>query len=92
MNKEQKIFKLKAGLKDLERVECGWEEIRKKGNSMAEEKGHIRLYCFNDKMNRWEYMGTFLGNMKYRSLWGEESEISRDFTELIRIDKKGGAS
>ncbi len=87
--REMRVFEFKKGAKMVQRIECDWVEVRQTGNELADELGPVDLYCYNDPMRRWEYMGRFEGGLRYTNPWKEPSEILPDFTGLVPVKKEG---
>ena len=82
-------FQLKCGVTVVADFESDWATMRQRGNELADQLGHVALCAYNEKMNRWEHMGTFHGKMRYTNKWGDHSEITPDFSSLRHV-REGG--
>lgn len=80
-------FRYKEGEKDLLQINVDYTAARRLGDFLAERLGLVHFYAYNDMLRRWDYLGDFLGDRKFRSsLGGEMHVISEDY-ECMR---KGG--
>lgn len=88
MNKHN--FKFQKGFETIQESECIFPEARKIGNKLANEHGKITFFAYNDKINKWQFMGEFLGDMKATDAFNDLCRISNDFYAMIPI-AEGGA-
>ncbi len=86
------VFKYCQGARDIQRIECDFNEARRNGNELAEQIGAVKMYAYNSPVRRWEYMGTFHGNMEVTNSFGEKCTIKPDFSGLEHKNQEGGAS
>lgn len=63
------------------------QEALQRGDRLASRLGSTRLYAYNEKLLKWEYMGNFLGHMRYLNKWGGQYIIKSDYTGLIEATK-----
>lgn len=63
------------------------QEALQRGDRLASRLGSTHLYAYNEKLLKWEYIGTFLGHMRYLTKWGGENIIKDDYSCLIRVIK-----
>lgn len=85
---ESKItFELCRGSTLEDRFTGTFKDARLRGNRLASRLGSTHLYAYNEKLLKWEYIGTFLGHMRYLTKWGGENIIKNDYSGLIRVIK-----
>ena len=89
MSKEKYNFELRLSYTTTlqSRFNGTFQDARLRGDRIASRMGRTRLYAYNEKLRRWEMLGTFLGHMRYLNKWGEENIIKSDYSCLIRVIK-----
>ena len=64
-----------------------FQDALQRGDSKASRLGSTRLYAYNEKLLKWEYMGNFLGHMRYLNKWGGQYIINSDYTGFVMDSK-----
>lgn len=89
MNKSKITFELRrvsnSTLED--RFTGTFQDALQRGDLRASRLGKMRLYAYNDYLQLWEAIGTFLGHMRYLNKWGGQYIIMSDYTGLIEATK-----
>jgi hypothetical protein len=87
MDKEKYSFELRRGNNLEDHFTATFEEARQRGDRLASRLGSTRLYAYNEKLLKWEYMGNFLGHMRYVSKVSGQRIIKSDYTGLVMDSK-----
>ena len=87
MSKSKITFELHRGFTLADHFVGTFHDARLRGDRLATRLGNVSLYAYNEKLRRWEMLGTFLGHMRYVNKWGEENIIKNDYSCLIRVIK-----
>ena len=87
MSKEKYSFELRRGFNLEDHFIGTFQEARQRGDRLASRLGKMRLYAYNNFIQRWVAYGTFLGHMRYISKWGDQFIIMSDYSGLIRVIK-----
>lgn len=85
---KQITFELRRGNNLEDHFTGTFEEARQRGDRLATRLGSTHLYAYNEKLRRWEYMGTFLGHMRYLGKWGGQYIIKSDYSGLVTARKE----
>lgn len=89
MDKEKYSFELRrvsnSTLED--RFTGTFQDALQRGDSKASRLGKMRLYAYNDYLQLWEAIGTFLGHMRYVSKVSGQRIIKSDYTGLVMYSK-----
>lgn len=88
MDKEKFYFELRRGFNLEDHFTATFEEARQRGDRLASRLGNVRLYAYNNFIQRWVAYGTFLGHMRYISKWGDQFIIKDDFSGLVEVRKE----
>lgn len=64
-----------------------FQDALQRGDRLASRLGKMRLYAYNDYLQLWEAIGTFLGHMRYVSKVSGQRIIKSDYTGLIEDTK-----
>lgn len=89
MDKEKYSFELRRVSNPIleDRFTATLQEALQRGDRLASRLGSTRLYAYNEKLLKWEYMGNFLGHMRYLNKWGGQYIIKSDYTGLVMDSK-----
>lgn len=87
MSKEKYKFELRRGNNLEDHFTATLEEALQRGDRLASRLGSTHLYAYNEKLLQWEYIGTFLGHMRYLNKWGGQYIIMSDYTGLVMDSK-----
>lgn len=89
MSKEKYSFELRRVSNSIleDRFTGTVQEALQRGDSKASRLGSTRLYAYNEKLLKWEYMGNFLGHMRFLNKWGGQYIIMSDYTGLVMDSK-----
>ena len=82
MSKEKYSFELRRGNNLEDHITGTVQEALQRGDRLASRLGSTRLYAYNEKLLKWEYMGNFLGHMRYLNKWGGQYIIMSDYSGL----------
>jgi hypothetical protein len=89
MSKEKYSFELRrvsnSTLED--RFTGTFHDARLRGDRLATRLGNVSLYAYNERLRRWEQLGTFLGHMRFVNKWGDMCIINSDYTGLVKAEK-----
>lgn len=93
MDKEKYSFELRrVSNSTLEDHFTGtFQEALQRGDRLASRLGKMRLYAYNDYLQLWEAIGTFLGHMRYVSKVSGQRIIKSDYTGLIEAAQTNDA-
>lgn len=87
MDKEKYTFELRHGNNIEDHFTATLEEARQRGDRLASRLVSTHLYAYNEKLLKWEYIGTFLGHMRYLTKWGDMCIIKSDYSGLVMATK-----
>ena len=66
--------------------ECTFEDIRRLGDTMAtNQKQRLRVQAFNQPINKWDYLGEFMGNRQFQNWDGDRWQINKDYKGMTRM-------
>ena len=79
-------FQLLNGRKIVVDTECTFPEIRRMGDTLATNQKHrLRVQAFNQNINKWDYLGEFLGNRQFLNWDGDRWQINSDYNGMTRM-------
>lgn len=82
-------FQLLNGRKVVTDTECTFKEIRRLGDTLAtSQQHHLKVHAFNESLNRWDYLGYFLGNRAFHNWDGEKWVINEDYNGMTIATRK----
>lgn len=87
MNKSKITFELRRGINLEDHFTGTFKDALQRGDRLASRLGSTHLYVYNEKLLKWEYIGTFLGHMRYLTKWGGQYIIMSDYTGLVMDSK-----
>lgn len=87
MDKEKYSFELRSGNNLEDHFTATFEEARRRGDRLTTRLGSAHLYAYNEKLLKWEYIGSFLGHMRYLTKWGDMCIIKSDYSGLVEATK-----
>lgn len=88
MSKSKITFELRR-VSNLEDHFVGtFQDARLRGDRLATRLGNVSLYAYNERLRRWEQLGTFLGHMRYIDQWGDSHIIKNDYSGLVKARKE----
>ena len=87
MAKEKYTFELCRGFTLDDHFVGTFQDALLRGDRLASRVGRTRLYAYNDKLLQWEMLGTFLGHMRLKNLYGDIFIIKSDYTGLVMDSK-----
>lgn len=67
----------------VKKIECSFTEARRTGNELADELGSVDMHCYNEHKRKWEFMGTYHGNMRVTGIFGDKLVIKPDFSGIV---------
>lgn len=84
MSKEKYSFELRRFSNPTleDRFTGTFQDALQRGDRLASRLGSTHLYVYNEKLLKWEYIGTFLGHMRYLTKWGGQYIIKSDYSGL----------
>lgn len=86
MNAKRYHFQLLNGRKVVVDTECTFQEIRRMGDTMATNQQHrLQVQAFNTAINKWDYLGTFMGNRQFLNWDGDRWQINSDYNGMTRM-------
>lgn len=88
MDKEKYKFELRRGFNLEDHFTATFEVARQRGDRLASRLGSTHLYAYNDKRLKWEYIGTFLGHMRFVNKWCDQYIIKDDYSDLVKARKE----
>lgn len=66
--------------------ECTFEDIRRLGDTMAtSQKRRLLVQAYNEAINKWDYLGTFMGNRQFQNWDGDRWIINKDYRGMTRM-------
>lgn len=72
---------------------CTFEEIRRLGDTMATSQRHrLTVQYFNERINKWDYLGEFLGNRQFQNWDGDRWQINSDYRGMTRMTARKGVA
>ena len=87
MDKEKYKFELRRGFNLEDHFTGTFQDALQRGDRLASRLGKMRLYAYNDYLQLWEAIGTFLGHMRYVSKVSGQCIITSDYTGLVMATK-----
>ena len=88
MNKNKITFELRRGFTLDDHFEGTFHDARLRGDRLATRLGNVSLYAYNERLRRWEQLGTFLGHMRFIDQWGDTHIIKNDYSRLVKARKE----
>ena len=86
MNDKKYHFQLLNGRKVVVDTECTFQEIRRMGDTMATNQKHrLQVQAFNTAINKWDYLGAFMGNRQFQNWDGDRWQINSDYNGMNRL-------
>jgi len=93
MNAKRYHFQLLNGRKVVTDAECTFQEIRRMGDTMATNQKHrLRVQAFNRAINKWDYLGAFMGNRQFQNWDGDRWIINSDYKGMTRMTARKGVA
>lgn len=84
MSKEKYNFELRRGFNLEDHFTATFEEARQRGDRLASRVGNVSLYAYNEDFHTWDPVGTFLGHMRLKNLYGDIFIIKSDYTDIVK--------
>lgn len=79
-------FQLLNGRKVVTDTNCTFEEIRRMGDTMATRQQHwLKVQAFNQAINKWDHLGSFMGNRQFMNWDGDRWTINKDYRGMTRL-------
>jgi hypothetical protein len=92
-NTKKHHFQLLNGRKIVVDTECTFPEIRRMGDTLATNQKHrLRVQAFNQHINKWDYLGEFLGNRQFQNWDGDRWTINSDYKGMTRMTARKGVA
>lgn len=92
-NTKKHHFQLLNGRKIVVDTECTFPEIRRMGDTLATNQKHrLRVQAFNQNINKWDYLGEFLGNRQFQNWDGDRWTINSDYKGMTRMTARKGVA
>lgn len=92
-NTKKHHFQLLNGRKIVVDTECTFPEIRRMGDTLATNQKHrLRVQAFNQNINKWDYLGEFLGNRQFQNWDGDRWQINSDYKGMTRMTARKGVA
>lgn len=86
MSAKRHHFQLLNGRKVVADANCTFEEIRRMGDTMATSQKHLlNVQAFNEPLNKWDFLGSFLGNRQFLNWDGDRWQINSDYNGMTRM-------
>lgn len=93
MNDKKYHFQLLNGRKIVVDTECTFPEIRRMGDTLATNQKHrLRVQVFNKHINKWDYLGAFMGNRQFQNWDGDRWQINSDYRGMTRMTARKGVA
>lgn len=93
MNAKRYHFQLLNGRKVVTDTECTFQEIRRMGDTMATNQKHrLQVQAFNTAINKWDYLGAFMGNRQFQNWDGDRWQINSDYNGMTRLTARKGVA
>lgn len=93
MKDKKHHFQLLNGRKIVVDTECTFPEIRRMGDTLATNQKHrLRVQAFNQNINKWDYLGEFLGNRQFQNWDGDRWTINSDYKGMTRMTARKGVA
>jgi hypothetical protein len=87
MSKKKITFELCHGFILDDHFVGTFKDALLRGDRLASRLGNISLYAYNEHINMWEPVGTFLGHMRFVNTWGDQYIIKSDYIGLVKAEK-----
>lgn len=87
MTKEKITFELCRGFTLDDHFVGTFKDALLRGDRLASRLGNVSLYAYNEDFHTWDPVGTFLGHMRLKNLYGDIFIIKSDYTGLIEATK-----
>lgn len=86
MKDKKHHFQLLNGRSVVIDQECTFEEIRRMADTMAtSQQRRLTVQAFNQLVNKWDYLGVFLGNRQFQNWDGDRWTINKDYKGMTRL-------
>lgn len=85
-------FQLLNGRKVVTDTECTFQEIRRLGDTLATSQHHpLTVQAYNEPLNKWDYLGRFMGNRRFHNWDGDYWTINEDYNGMSPMRKEVAA-
>lgn len=84
MNKSKITFELCRGFTLDDHFVGTFQDALLRGDRLASRVGNVSLYAYNEDFHTWEPVGTFLGHMRLKNLYGDIFIIKSDYTDIVK--------
>lgn len=92
MSAKRHHFQLLNGRKVVADTNCTFEEIRRMGDTMATSQRHqLNVQAFNEPLNKWDFLGSFMGNRRFHNWTGDYWTINEDYNGMTPAGKEAVA-
>ena len=92
MNAKRYHFQLLNGRKVVADTNCTFEEIRRMGDTMATSQKHeLQVQAYNEPLNKWDYLGRFMGGRRFHNWDGDFWTINEDYKGMSPARKEAVA-
>ncbi len=92
MSAKRHHFQLLNGRKVVADASCTFEEIRRMGDTMATSQKHrLQVQAFNEPLNHWDHLGSFMGNRRFHNWDGDFWIINEDYKGMTPAGKEAVA-
>ena len=86
MKDKKHHFQLLNGRSVVIDQECTFEDVRRMGDTMAtSQQRELQVQAFNQANNKWDYLGTFMGNRQFLNWDGDRWVINKDYRGMTRM-------
>lgn len=93
MNAKRYHFQLLNGRKVVTDTECTFQDIRRLGDTMAtSQRQRLTVQAFNRAINKWDYLGAFMGNRQFQNWDGDRWTINSDYRGMTRMTARKGVA
>lgn len=87
MSKSKITFELCRGFTLDDHFVGTFQDALLRGDRLASRVGNVSLYAYNEDFHTWEPVGTFIGHMRLKNLYGDIFIIKSDYTGLVKAEK-----
>ena len=92
MKAKKHHFQLLNGRKVVVDTNCTFEEIRRMGDTMSTNQHHpLTVQAYNEPLNRWDYLGRFMGDKRFHNWDGDYWTINDDYKGMTPMRKEVAA-
>lgn len=80
------LFRFSIDKQEIEKQRCDFNTARREGDRHANEhQAPIRCDCYNVPLQRWDFLGSFMGNRKFCLPDGEIRKMNREYTNMTKL-------